>query len=181
MVDLHRHDEYSFFDGSGKAIELAKLAKEKGYLALGLTNHGNTSGLVQHYDACKSVGIKPILGVESYFLPKYKPQHRGYHLCLFAKNLEGYKNINIIQSKGELRKFYNPIIDFALLKKYHEGIICSSACVASYSSQCILRGDRSASEEKEKEDEQAADSRYSVRVRDTYIPVLICFGYCFMP
>ena len=146
MVDLHRHDEYSFFDGSGKAIELAKLAKEKGYLALGLTNHGNTSGLVQHYDACKSVGIKPILGVESYFLPKYKPQHRGYHLCLFAKNLEGYKNINIIQSKGELRKFYNPIIDFALLKKYHEGIICSSACVASYSSQCILRGEKEKAE-----------------------------------
>ena len=141
MLDLHRHDEYSFFDGSGKAIELARLAKEKGYLALGLSNHGNTSGLVQHYDACKSVGIKPIMGVESYFIPKYKPQHRGYHLCLFAKNLEGYKNINKIQSEGELQKFYNPIITFNMLERLNEGVICTSACVASYSSQCILSGE----------------------------------------
>ena len=58
MVDLHRHDEYSYYDGSGKAYELALLAREKGYTALGLSNHGNTSGLVQHYGACKKVGIK---------------------------------------------------------------------------------------------------------------------------
>lgn len=94
MFDAHRHDEFSFFDGSGKAIELAQLAKEKGYTALGLTNHGNTSGLIQHYDACKAVGIKPVLGVEAYFLPVYKENKRGFHLGLYAKNLEGYKNIN---------------------------------------------------------------------------------------
>ena len=140
MFDLHRHDEFSFYDGSGKAYELAKIAKEKGYTALGLTNHGNTSGLVQHYDGCKSFGIKPILGCEGYFLPKYKPQSRGYHLILIAKNLEGFKNLNIIQSEGELQKFYNPIWDFDLLEKYHEGLICTTACVASYSSQCIING-----------------------------------------
>lgn len=142
MVDLHRHDEYSFFDGSGKAKELAKIAKEKGYTALGLTNHGNTSGLVQHYDACKAEGIKPILGVESYFLPVYKEKHRGYHLCLFAKNLEGYRNINQLQSEGDLHRYYNPILDFEMLERCHEGVICSSACVASYSSQCIIKGDK---------------------------------------
>ena len=140
MFDAHRHDEYSFFDGSGKAIELANLAKKKGFTALGLTNHGNTSGLVQHYDACKSVGIKPIMGVEAYFLPVYKENKRGFHLCLFAKNLEGYKNINIIQSKGELQKYYNPIITFDILKEHHEGVICSSACVAGFLAQCIIHG-----------------------------------------
>ena len=30
MFDLHRHDEFSFYDGSGKAAELAEIAKEKG-------------------------------------------------------------------------------------------------------------------------------------------------------
>ena len=139
MFDLHRHDEFSFYDGSGKAKELAKIAKEKGHTALGLTNHGNTSGLVQHYDACKEEGIKPVMGCEGYFLPKYKEQQRGYHLILIAKDLEGFKNLNIIQSKGELQKFYNPIWDFDLLEEYHEGLICTSACVASYSSQCILK------------------------------------------
>ena len=138
MFDAHRHDEFSFFDGSGKATELAKIAVDNGLTALGLTNHGNTSGLVQHYDACKAVGIKPILGVEAYFLPKYKEQKRGYHLCLFAKNLEGYRNINILQSLGDKQKYYNPIITFDMLEKYHKGVICSTACVAGFLAQCII-------------------------------------------
>ena len=138
MFDAHRHDEFSFFDGSGKAIELAQLAKGKGYTALGLTNHGNTSGLIQHYDACKAVGIKPVLGVEAYFLPVYKENKRGFHLCLYAKNLEGYKNINAIQSEGEKQKYYNPIITFEILEKYSEGVICSTACVAGFLAQCII-------------------------------------------
>lgn len=138
MFDAHRHDEFSFFDGSGKAIELAQLAKEKGYTALGLTNHGNTSGLIQHYDACKAVGIKPVLGVEAYFLPVYKENKRGFHLCLYAKKLEGYKNINAIQSEGEKQKYYNPIITFEILEKYSEGVICSTACVAGFLAQCII-------------------------------------------
>lgn len=146
MFDAHRHDEFSFFDGSGKAIELAKIAKENGLTALGLTNHGNTSGLVQHYDACKSVGIKPILGVECYFLPKYKEQKRGFHLCLFAKNLEGYHNINILQSLGDKQRYYNPIITFDMLEKYHKGVICTTACVAGFLAQCIINGKQDAAE-----------------------------------
>lgn len=142
MVDLHRHDEFSFYDGSGKAIELAKVAVEKGHTSLGLSNHGNTNGLVQHYDACKAAGIKPIMGVEGYFLPVYKSQTRGYHLCLFAKNLKGYENMNRIQSLGDMQKFYNPIWDFDMLEKYHEGLICSTACVAGYLGQCIIKGQR---------------------------------------
>ena len=91
-MDLHRHDEYSSFDGFGKAKELAEIAFELGHTALGISNHGNTNGLVQHYMGCKEAGIKPVLGCEGYFLPKYITQHRGYHLCLFAKNHQGYRN-----------------------------------------------------------------------------------------
>ena len=137
MFDLHRHDEYSTFDGFGKAKELAEWAKEIGYKSLCTTNHGNTNGLIQTYQACKEVGIKPILGVEGYFLPKYKPQTRGYHLILVAKNLKGYGNLNRIQFEGEKQKYYNPIWDFELLEKYHEDLICTTACVAGYLGQCI--------------------------------------------
>lgn len=138
-MDLHRHDEYSFFDGFGKARELAKIAKELGHTALGISNHGNTNGLVQHYMACKEIGIKPVLGVEGYFIPAYKPQHKGFHLCLFAKNHTGYRNLNIIQFEGEKQKYYNPIWTFDLLEEHSEGLICTSACVASYLSQCIIK------------------------------------------
>ena len=141
MFDLHRHDECSTFDGFGKPKELAIIAKELGHTALSVTNHGNTNSLVQTYKACDSVGIKAVLGVEGYFLPKYKEQTRGFHLILIAKDLEGYGNINKIQFEGEKQKYYNPIWDFSILEKYHKGIICTSACLASYSSQCIIKGE----------------------------------------
>lgn len=140
MFDLHRHDEFSTFDGFGKPIELAKLAKELGYKSLCTTNHGNTNGLVQTYQACKNVGIKSILGIEGYFLPKWKEKTRGYHMCLIAKNLTGYGNINRIQFEGEKQKYYNPIWDFKLLEKYSEGLICTTACVAGYLAQAIAKG-----------------------------------------
>lgn len=137
MVDLHRHSECSTFDGFGKSEELAALAKKLGHTSLGISDHGNTNGLVRHYFACKEEGIKPILGVEAYFLPVKKEQTRGYHLCLFAKDKTGYKNLNTLQFEGEKQKYYNPIITFDLLEKYHEGIICTSACVAGYLAACI--------------------------------------------
>ncbi len=140
MVDLHRHDECSTFDGFGKPEELAALAKELGHTSLGTANHGNTNGLVRHYFACKEEGIKPIMGVEAYFLPKHKAQTRGYHLCLFAKDRKGYTNLNTLQFEGEKQKYYNPIIDFDLLETFGDGLICTSACVAGYLSQCIIGG-----------------------------------------
>lgn len=140
MVDLHRHDECSTFDGFGKPEELAALAKQLGYSSLGISNHGNTNSLVRHYFACKEEGIKPIMGVEGYFLPTYKPQERGYHLCLFAMNKEGYGNINRIQFEGEKQKYYNPIWTFDLLEEYSEGLICTSACVAGFPAQAIAKG-----------------------------------------
>lgn len=139
--DLHRHDEYSTFDGYGKPEELAKIAKELGYNSLCTTNHGNTNGLVQTYKACKDNGLKAILGVEGYFLPKYIPQTRGFHLILIAKNLVGYGNMNRIQYEGDMQKYYNPIWDFSILEEHSEGLICTSACVAGYLGQCI-KGDR---------------------------------------
>ena len=139
MFDLHRHDEYSTFDGYGKATELAALSKELGYKSLCTTNHGNTNGLIQTYQACKVEGLKAILGVEGYCLPKWKPQTRGFHLILIAKNLTGYGNMNRIQFEGEKQKYYNSIWDLELLEKYHEGLICTTACVASYSSQAIIK------------------------------------------
>lgn len=139
MVDLHRHSEYSTFDGFGRAEDLAVLAKELGHSSFSVSEHGNTNGLVRHYYACKDAGIKPIMGCEGYFLPSYKPQTRGYHLCLFAKDNLGYTNLNTLQYEGEKQKYYNPIWTFDLLEKYHDGLICTTACVASYSSQCILK------------------------------------------
>ena len=164
MNDLHRHDMFSKFDGFGKPIELARLAKKLGHTALSTSNHGNTNGLIQTYKACKEEGLKAILGVEGYFLPVYKEQERGYHLCLFAKNLQGYENLNAIQYEGEKQKYYNPIWTFELLEKYHEGLICTTACIASYSAQCILNG-------KEKQARKYLQKLQSIFGDDLYVEI----------
>lgn len=137
MLDLHRHDEFSLFDGFGKAAELAALAREKGYTALGTSNHGNANGIVKTWEACLANEIKPVLGIEGYFLPVYQEKHRGYHLCAFAKNAEGYRNLNEMHYRGELQKYYNSIWTFDLLEQFHEGLIVTSACVAGYSARAI--------------------------------------------
>lgn len=137
--DLHRHDEKSSFDGFGKPKELAKRAKALGYTSLGLSNHGDMSGLVEHYFECKAVDIKPILGDEVYFQPKFKKVRKSFHLCLFIKNIKGYKNLNRIVSYANRKQFYyKPIVDFKLLEKYSEGLICTSACVGGLLSQMII-------------------------------------------
>lgn len=142
FFDLHRHDEHSFFDGFGKPQELAKIAKNLGYKALGISNHGNISGLIQHWLACEDVGIKPVLGCEVYFQPvfnKENPKRKSYHLNLFVKNLEGYKNLCHIMTEANTKQFYyKPIVDFKLLEKYSDGLICTTACIASATSQSIL-------------------------------------------
>lgn len=144
--DLHRHDEYSLFDGFGKPTDLARIAKDLGYKALGISNHGSISGLIKHYQACNDVGIKPIMGCEVYFQPKFdrqNPQRKSYHLNLFVKNLQGYKNLCHIMTEANTEQFYyKPIVDFELLEKYSDGLICTTACILSSTSQAIINGHR---------------------------------------
>lgn len=140
-VDLHRHDEYSLFDGLGNPLEMARLAKEYGYTALSQTNHGTMSGLVEHYLACKEAEIKPIMGVEAYFMPKFKEGGKRFHLCLYCKSIEGYRNLNRIVTYANVHNFYyKPVVDFSLLEKYNEGIICTSACISGFPSAMLEKG-----------------------------------------
>ena len=139
MFDLHRHDHFSLFDGFGKALENSKQAKKLGYTALGLANHGNVNGLVQHYYTCKEAGIKPILGVEAYFQPKLDKEKPRYHLCIFVKNQVGYGNLNRLMKIAEEQMYYKPILTFENLKEYSEGLIVTSACVAGFIPQMLVK------------------------------------------
>ena len=89
--DLHSHSDYSIFDGFAKIDDKIQRAKELGYTALAMTEHGTTTGLMEFYLKCKKEGIVPILGYEGYFTNE--PDINGgetYHIILLAKNSEGY-------------------------------------------------------------------------------------------
>src|SRR5579885_2673768 len=146
FVHLHNHSEYSLLDGLQKMNNMVQYAKSLGMKALAITDHGYMYGVIKFYKACIEAGIKPIIGCEIYVAPrtlydKDKELDKDYnHLILLAENETGYKNLMKIVSVACLEGYYyKPRTDLDLLKKYHEGLICLSACVNGYVSEPITR------------------------------------------
>lgn len=153
FVHLHIHSEFSLLDGANRIKDLPVRAKELGMKAMAITDHGVMYGVIDFYKACKKEGIKPIIGAEVYVASRTRfdkePQDkRYYHLILLAKNNKGYQNLSKLVSLGFTEGYYyKPRIDLEILEKYHEGIICLSACLAGAVSQAILNGNIEEAEE----------------------------------
>ncbi|MFA6422401.1 MAG: DNA polymerase III subunit alpha [Candidatus Buchananbacteria bacterium] len=145
FVHLHTHSHYSLLDGLGKVDELIKKAIEYNMPALALTDHGVMYGAIEFYKKAKKAGIKPIIGVEAYVArnghlnKRPKLDEKPYHLILLAKNEIGYKNLAKLTTIAQLDGFYyKPRIDFELLEKYHDGLICSTACLGGEMANHII-------------------------------------------
>jgi DNA polymerase-3 subunit alpha len=156
FVHLHVHTQYSILDGLSSIPELFRKAQEDGQKALAITDHGDMYGVYEFLDTAKKFPeVKPIVGCEVYMARgDNMKEHAGkedqssYHLILLAKNELGYHNLCKIVSLGFTDGFYyRPRIDRSVLEKYHEGIICSSACLASQVAREIVAGDLAAAEE----------------------------------
>lgn len=145
FVHLHVHSHYSLLDGLAKIDDLIKEAKEYDMPALALTDHGNMYGAIEFYKKCKKAGIKPIIGAEVYVafesLHDKRPgiDNKRYHLVLLAKNEVGYKNLIKLVTLSNLEGYYyKPRIDKEILRKYHEGLIGLTACLAGEVPKAIL-------------------------------------------
>jgi len=130
----HLHTEYSPLDAPVKIKKLVEYSKQLGYKTVTVTDHGTVSSWVKLMIACKEKGMKPIFGIEGYFTQN-RLLHEGgrdsYHCILIAKNSEGVKNIYKISEAAYREGFYYEArFDWELLEKYHEGVICTSACVS---------------------------------------------------
>ena len=105
------------------------------------------------------VPFKPIVGTEAYCARRGRHSKRddkavnaegrtyiidrsGWHLILLAKNMAGYHNLCRIVSAGYMSDAYyhTPRIDRELLEKWHEGIICCSACLGGELPQKVMEG-----------------------------------------
>ncbi len=121
----------------GTPYKRAEVAKELKQDQLGISDHGNLIGAPIHIKACNQHGIKPVVGVEAYFKPdrhkKDNDNKKSWHLLLIAQNQQGWNNLIKITSESHTSGFYyKPCVDWELLRKYGEGIICSSACISGY-------------------------------------------------
>jgi DNA polymerase-3 subunit alpha len=142
---LHVHSEYSLLDGACKIDKLAERAASFGQPALGLTDHGVMNGAVELYKATRKHGIKPIVGLEAYFVDDHRsrePKVERNHLTLLAETGEGLKNLVKLSSAGFLEGLHRgkPGVDLELLSRHAEGVICLTGCLASRSSQRIVQG-----------------------------------------
>ncbi len=155
FTHLHVHTQYSILDGASDISKLINRAKELDMKALAITDHGNMSGVLKFLNTAKESGIKPILGCETYVAVNSMfdksgqgDRSRGFHLILLAKNKIGYHNLCKIVTTGFRDGFYyNPRIDKEVLKKYKEGLIVSSACLAGEIAFYCRRGNIEKAEE----------------------------------
>ena len=148
FTHLHTHTEYSLLDGSNKIKEYVKRVKELGMDSAAITDHGVMYGVIDFYKECRAQGIHPVIGCEVYVAPgsRFDREAKGgedryHHLILLAENNTGYANLCKIVSRGFTEGFYyRPRVDKEILRKYHEGIICASACLAGEVPGLIVKG-----------------------------------------
>ena len=128
------------FDGFMHPKEIVRTIKAHGQIGAAITDHGTFAGAIQFIKACRAEDIKCVVGIESYLCRDHKvhskdgqPDGRkgNRHINLFAKNMQGYKNICTLSQTAFLDGFYyDPRIDIELLAKHSEGVICSTACLS---------------------------------------------------
>ena len=161
FVHLHVHSQYSILDGQAAVKKLVDKAIADGMKGIAITDHGNMMGIKEFFNYVSKINskknddekFKPIIGCEVYIAErrlfnKETKDDRGYHLLLLAKNLKGYHNLVKIVSKAWSEGYYyNPRTDKVELEKYHEGIICCSACLGGEVPQLIKNGNLEKAEE----------------------------------
>ena len=174
FAHLHVHTQYSILDGLSSIPDLFARAKEIGLKGLAITDHGNMYGIKEFLKVAKDYPeIKPIIGCEIYVTRGYDHRLKDadhkkyYHLILLAKNYNGYKNLMKIVSLAHIEgMYYRPRADREIIEKYHEDLICSSACMVGEVPQKILAGDIAGAEE-------AIEWYKSVFGEDYYLEVML--------
>ncbi|HAV22154.1 MAG TPA: DNA polymerase III subunit alpha [Bacteroidetes bacterium] len=142
FVHLHNHTHYSLLDGAATVEGLVKAAVANKMPAVAISDHGVMFGAIEFYKKATKAGIKPIIGCEAYIVTRGTRfdksgtterggggQGRYHHILLLAKNEKGYRNLIKLCTLGHTEGYYyKPRIDVELINRYHEGIVCTSAC-----------------------------------------------------
>ena len=154
FVHLHVHTEYSLLDGACRISGMMDRVKELGQTAIAITDHGVMYGCIDFYKAAKEAGIKPIIGCEVYVTRRgmsdrvHGIDNDPYHLVLLCKDRKGYENLCFMVSEAFINGFYGkPRVDLELLRKYKDGLIATSACLAGAIPQFLLNEDYDAAKD----------------------------------
>ena len=148
FTHLHVHSHYSLLNALPKIDELVDAAKADGMTALALTDNGNLYGAIEFYKECKKAEIKPIIGIDAFVAVRTRHDKQSgidnsrTRLVLLAKDLQGYKNLIQLVTKGYLEGFYyKPRIDKELLEIHKDGLVCISPSFSGDIAFAVKNGD----------------------------------------
>ena len=136
-VELHAHSAYSFLDGVSLPEELAVAAAERGYGAFALTDHDNVCGAMEFAQACRAVGVRPIVGAELTVTdePDNGPGAARFHLTLLVADSTGWRNLCRLLTDAHAatrphpgRDPLPPVLGLGSLLERSEGLVCLSGC-----------------------------------------------------
>ena len=156
FVHLHAHTHFSVQDALPSPTAYTKKARELGFRATAITDHGKMSGTVEFVNGCRNpidnvAPIKPIIGIEVYTcedrFDKSKTEdgrrRKLNHLTLLAQNEKGYKNLLALSALGNDPNafYYSPRVDWGCIEAHSEGVIALSGCLASELNQSLIKED----------------------------------------
>lgn len=176
FIPLHIHSEYSLLDGTIRVGDLVNYAKDNELSAIAITDHGVMYSAIEFYEKAKEAGINPLIGCEFYVhdgdIKEHDSAHNPlYHLIIIAKDSQGYKNLIKLVSVAWCEGFYyKPRINFELLKQYHEGLICASACLGGEVLQHLLNSEYNLAKEAAQRYKDLFGDDYYIELQDHNLP-----------
>lgn len=134
-IHLHTHDSnINLVECVTKLEQYIEKAKELGLSNIVVTNHGVITNWYNNKKKIESANFKYCHAIESYVSWSLTEKVRdNFHLSLYAKNFEGFKELNKMVSKSFNREdghfYYNPRMAWEEIKATSDNIIISTACL----------------------------------------------------
>lgn len=150
FVHLHSHSEYSPLDGLSTVKEMVAAVKADGQTALAFTDHGNCAVHPDAQIVCEAEGLKPIFGLEAYFVDdRFARGEDGkkitdyWHLILWAMDDEGLKNLWAMSTESYHDGLWGKYarLDWDTLARLNKGVMCSTACLGGAVLNPFVKGD----------------------------------------
>ncbi len=146
MIPLHHHSTFSFLDGYGTPKQVAERAKELGFSACALTDHGNTFAHVPWQKEAKKAGIKPIFGCEFYVVDDISERTKVQeslgasafpHVTILASDQAGYRNLLTLHRLAWENMYYKPRVDWDAIARHQDGLVVLSGCLGGYPTRLL--------------------------------------------
>lgn len=146
FIHLHLHSQFSNYgmkDAISSVDGIIKRVHELGQRGFALTDHNGCSGLIdtyvhlQKYNKKHGTDLKLVMGSELYYTYDVHIKDKSYnHILFLAKNQVGLENLFKLTSEAHKHYYYKSRCDLELIRKYSQGLICTSACMGGW-----LKGD----------------------------------------